>query len=43
MEIFAPPRRDYLHLVAYQAEEFGDTGEAWVREGLDSWNPPPGS
>jgi quercetin dioxygenase-like cupin family protein len=41
MEIFAPPRRDYLHLVAYQQEEFGDTGEAWVKEGLDSWNKPP--
>jgi len=30
MEIFAPPRRYYLHLVAYQQEEFGDN-----RRGLD--------
>lgn len=43
MEIFAPARRDYLHLVKYQQEDFGDEGEAWVKEGIDSWNPPSGT
>lgn len=42
MEIFAPARRDYIHLVEYQKEDFGDRGMEWVKPGIDSWNPPPG-
>ena len=40
IEVFAPPRRDYIHLVEYQREDFGDKGEPWVRPDIDSWNPP---
>lgn len=41
IEIFAPVRSDYIHLVEYQQEDFGDRGEAWVKPEHDSWNPPP--
>jgi mannose-6-phosphate isomerase-like protein (cupin superfamily) len=41
IEVFAPPRADYIHLVQYQQEDFGDQGELWVKEELDSWNEPP--
>jgi mannose-6-phosphate isomerase-like protein (cupin superfamily) len=42
IEIFAPVRADYIHLVEYQKEDFGDTGEAWVKPDLNSWNAPSG-
>ena len=29
IDIYAPARRDLLHLVAYQKEDFGDEGEVW--------------
>ena len=41
MEVFAPARADYIHLVEYQKEDFGDKGVPWVKKDLDSWNPPP--
>ena len=40
IEVFAPPRTDYIHLVEYQEEDFGDKGVEWVKEELDSWNAP---
>jgi quercetin dioxygenase-like cupin family protein len=40
IEVFAPARRDYLNLVEYQEEDFGDDGEPWVREEFDSWDSP---
>lgn len=40
IEIFAPARSDYIHLVEYQQEDFGDRGEPWVKKDIDSWNPP---
>jgi mannose-6-phosphate isomerase-like protein (cupin superfamily) len=30
IDIYAPPRRDLLHLAAYQKEDFGDDGEVWM-------------
>jgi mannose-6-phosphate isomerase-like protein (cupin superfamily) len=39
MEVFAPPRDDYIHLNDYQ-EDFGDRGVAYVKKELDSWNKP---
>lgn len=42
IEIFSPVRHDYIHLVEYQQESFGDNGVPWVKEELNSWNPPPG-
>jgi mannose-6-phosphate isomerase-like protein (cupin superfamily) len=30
IEVYSPPRRDYLPLVKYQSEQFGDEGEVWV-------------
>jgi mannose-6-phosphate isomerase-like protein (cupin superfamily) len=40
IEVFAPVRRDYIHLVDYQKEEFGDRGEPWIKDDIKSWNPP---
>lgn len=40
IEVFAPVRRDYIHLVEYQREDFGDQGELWVKPEHDSWNRP---
>lgn len=40
IEMFAPVRQDYIHLVEYQEEDFEDRGEGWVREEHNSWNPP---
>lgn len=40
IEIFAPVRNDYIHLVDYQKEGFGDEGVEWVKPGWDSWNKP---
>jgi mannose-6-phosphate isomerase-like protein (cupin superfamily) len=40
IEVFAPARADYIHLVEYQKEDFGDKGEAWVKPDHDSWNAP---
>ncbi len=40
IEIFAPVRNDYIHLVDYQDEEFGDKGVEWVKPEWDSWNRP---
>lgn len=42
IEIFAPVRADYIHLVEYQGQSFGDEGVPWVKPELDSWNPPSG-
>lgn len=42
IEIFSPVRHDYIHLVAWQEEAFGDDGVPWVRSEYNSWNPPPG-
>lgn len=41
IEVFAPVRADYTHLNTYQQEDFGDKGEAWIKEGTNSWNVPP--
>jgi mannose-6-phosphate isomerase-like protein (cupin superfamily) len=41
IEVFAPARADYIHLVQYQEEDFGDQGEQWIKTETDSWNPPP--
>jgi mannose-6-phosphate isomerase-like protein (cupin superfamily) len=41
IEIFSPVRHDYIHLVEYQQEDFGDDGVPWIKEELKSWNPPP--
>jgi quercetin dioxygenase-like cupin family protein len=41
IEIFSPVRADYIHLVEYQKENFGDKGQPWVKKEYDSWNPPP--
>jgi len=43
IEIFAPARLDYNHLVAYQQEQFTDKGKPWVKAEFDSWNKPPGA
>jgi mannose-6-phosphate isomerase-like protein (cupin superfamily) len=42
IEVFAPARNDYIHLVEYQKEDFGEKGEAWIKKEFNSWNPPPG-
>lgn len=42
IEIFSPVRHDYIHLVTWQEEDFGDDGVPWVRKEHNSWNPPPG-
>jgi mannose-6-phosphate isomerase-like protein (cupin superfamily) len=42
IEIFSPVRHDYIHLVEWQKEAFGDNGVPWVKEEFNSWNPPPG-
>jgi quercetin dioxygenase-like cupin family protein len=39
-EVFAPVRRDYLPLTAYQAEQFGNDGADWVKPGSNSWDAP---
>lgn len=42
IEIFSPVRHDYIHLVEWQNEEFGDNGVPWIKkEHANSWNPPP--
>jgi mannose-6-phosphate isomerase-like protein (cupin superfamily) len=40
LEIFSPVRADYIHLVDYQEEDFGDRGVEWVKPEYDSWNKP---
>jgi mannose-6-phosphate isomerase-like protein (cupin superfamily) len=40
IEIFAPARLDYNHLVQWQKEQFVDQGQAWVSPEYDSWNKP---
>jgi mannose-6-phosphate isomerase-like protein (cupin superfamily) len=40
LEVYAPPRTDYLNLVEYQNETFEDGDDAWIKPELDSWNPP---
>lgn len=40
IELFAPVRADYIHLVDYQEEDFGDQGVDWVKAEYDSWNDP---
>jgi mannose-6-phosphate isomerase-like protein (cupin superfamily) len=41
IEIFSPVRHDYIHLVEWQQEDFGDSGVPWVKKEHNSWNPPP--
>jgi quercetin dioxygenase-like cupin family protein len=41
IEIFSPVRHDYIHLVEWMTEDFGDNGVPWVKKEHNSWNPPP--
>jgi quercetin dioxygenase-like cupin family protein len=41
IELFAPVRADYIHLVDFQDEDFGDRGVEWVKPEFDSWHRPP--
>lgn len=37
-EMFAPVRRDFLPLTEHQTEKYPDQGEAWVKEGTNTWS-----
>jgi mannose-6-phosphate isomerase-like protein (cupin superfamily) len=41
IEIFSPVRHDYIHLVQWQQEPYGDDGVPWIKDEHKSWNPPP--
>lgn len=41
VEVFSPVRHDYIHLVKWQEEDFGDEGVPWIKPEHKSWNPPP--
>lgn len=41
IEVFSPVRLDYIHLVKWQQEDFGDSGVPWIKPEHKSWNPPP--
>lgn len=43
IEIFSPVRHDYIHLVQWQKEPYGDDGVPWIKDEHKSWNPPPGA
>ena len=38
LEIYAPARLDYNHLVRWQQEDFLDPGQPWVISEFDSWS-----